>query len=501
MEKCRWAIGVILALVFLCWATSVPAGEEKTPPDEKAGAAGEAAFDMQETSLFDQKERAAITPYPMFGMQSASLSTEPAKEVKAYPKLMSKRPLYGSIVFNQNSAKPGSATRFYFVLDKSSAVEKAEEKAAQPRGDEPAVNKMKNQYDRLYFDFNHDLDLTNDAVVSPMKEPPKNLPRFIGSPPNAVFFDTINVPLGDDPKAKGQTVRVLPMMLSYGSGGRAVFMMAAARKGDVRLGKRAYSAMLFAQSGTMSRLDRPDTQLILTPVDGSKPTRSYSWMNTLGAIREADGEFYRISATPSGDKLTVRVVGGARGVFELSAGKKDVKPLGVVGLLRLKESMLLLGEMSYPMPSEQRATTATYLLPVGDYQPLILLVDYGDLQISLRADYTRGASKPVGSLAIRKDKPFVLDFATKPEVYFQAPPKEKTFKPGDEIRLAAMLRIPDKGLLIGGLDDMSKKIGEVKWMAEDGKQMTSPRYASLDPGVVITDSSGKKVAEGKMSFG
>ena len=38
-------------------------------------------------------------------------------------------------------------------------------------------------------------------------------------------------------------------------------------------------------------------------------------------------------------------------------------------------------------------------------------------------------------------------------------------------------------------------------MGADGKAMTVPRYASLDPDIAILDSSGKKVAEGKMPFG
>ena len=95
----------------------------------------------------------------------------------------------------------------------------------------------------------------------------------------------------------------------------------------------------------------------------------------------------------------------------------------------------------------------------------------------------------------------MLDFATKPEVTFQSPPEGKTFKLGEQIRLAAMLKIPDNGLLIAGLQDMSKKVGEMKYMGEDGKQVTVPRYTSLDPKVVITDSAGKKVAEGTMPFG
>ena len=190
-------------------------------------------------------------------------------------------------------------------------------------------------------------------------------------------------------------------------------------------------------------------------------------------------------------------------MFELSAGKKGVKPLGMAGILRMDNSMLLLGDFGYP-PSGERAQTAKFSLPVGDYQPLILNVDYGDLQVSLRNDYTRvvaPGSASLGKIEIRKDKPYVLDFSTKPEVFFQAPSQEKTFKPGDAIRLAAMMRIPERGFLIGGLDDMSKKVGEIRYGGEDGKLVTAPRYASLEPTVVITDSAGKKVAEGTMPFG
>jgi hypothetical protein len=504
MKKCRWAIGGMMVLVFLCWAASSPAADEKAAPDEKAAASGEAVFDMKEISLFDQKATAGIPQRPASGGQSTSLGDEPAKEVKAYPKLNSKHPLYGSIVFNRGARSSVPLTKFHFVLDESAATDKdkADDKAAKSDADKPAAEKPKRHYDRLYFDLNHDLDLTNDGVVSPMKDPPTLASRLTSGPRTSVVFDTINVPLGDDSKAKGQTVRMAPAMDFYETSGRGVltFMMGSARKGEIRLGKRAFNALLFA-SGGVGVLDRPNTQLVLTPVEGAK-TSSFSFLNTLGAIRCSDGEYYQISATPSGDKLTVRVFPGDRGAFELSAAKKDIKPLGMVGLLRWKDSMIPLGEFSYPMGS-QRATTAKYQLPAGDYQPLILLVDYGNLQVSLRSDYTRNASrgsKSAGGIEIRKDKPYVLDLTGKPEVNFQSPPQGKSFKPGDAIRLSAMIKIPEKSLLITGLNDMSKKVGEMRWV-EDGKPVTIPRYASLDPTVVITDSSGKKVAEGTMPFG
>jgi hypothetical protein len=523
MEKSRCAMGIVLALVLLCSATSGPAAEEKAAPN------GEAVFELKEVSLFDEKGGQANWQYPMFGMQEAAVNTQPAKEVKAYPKLNSKQPLYGSIVFSRNPERPRSAVKFYFVLDESKpakapaekAKKKADEKAAKKDAgtvvgsdgmgnllfmDVVAPEKItpsKYHYDRLYLDVNHDLDLTNDAVASPMKEAPKEMLRYMGDPQNSVVFDTMRVAVSDGSKADKREITVLPVSISVGPRTILMFMGASARKGEIRLGKKAYSAMLFSRQGVTGRLDGPETQLILTPLDGQKPARSYPWLDMLGTIRQADGEFYRTSATPSGDKLTVRPIGGERGVFELSAGKKGVKPLGMAGILRMENSMLLLGDFGYP-PSGERAQTAKFSLPVGDYQALILNVDYGDLQVSLRDDYTRVAtpgSKQPGKIEVRKDKPYVLDFSTKPEVFFQSPLQEKTFKPGDAVRLAAMMRLPERGFLIGGLDDMSKKIGETNYSGADGKMVTAPRYASLEPTVVISDSAGKKVAEGTMPFG
>jgi hypothetical protein len=64
MEKCRWAIGTVLALVLLCSASSSPAADDKPPSDQKAGS--EAVFDMKEVSLYEQKESENISPYAIF---------------------------------------------------------------------------------------------------------------------------------------------------------------------------------------------------------------------------------------------------------------------------------------------------------------------------------------------------------------------------------------------------------------------------------------------------
>ena len=63
-------------------------------------------------------------------------------------------------------------------------------------------------------------------------------------------------------------------------------------------------------------------------------------------------------------------------MLELSAGKRDLKELGLAGILQFKGAIFPLGEMSYPVPVE-RARVGKYRLPVGDYQPVTLNVDYG----------------------------------------------------------------------------------------------------------------------------
>lgn len=507
MNKQRWAIGATMALICLGLVPRSPAADEKTP------AADQSTFKMEEISLLDQTQDVAGSMPPMFGGITAALTASPAKEVKAYPKLNSKQPLYGFVVLNQDSGKPGVAPKYYFVFDQSPEAVKAAAKAAEKEPGEESNKKANNpaikitpadEYDLLYFDANHDMDLTNDAVVHLMKERPKIFARWLGNATNMRVFDAVTVSLGE-----GQSVRMVPMQWSYGVYGNnqnqvrgAVnFIATLARQGEIRLGKKAYKATLSQANGGLGRMDRPTSPLTLTPVDGPKQVQSYYWMNTLGTIREADGEFYNITASPNGDRLFVRPYSGERGVLEVSAGKRDIKEMGLTGILQSKGSMLPLGEMSYPLPVE-RARVAKYRLPVGEYQAMLLNVDYGRLQVSLRSNYNRPAvaGKMPGSIEIRKDKPFVLDFSEKAEMQFLNPPKGKVFKPGDAITLSAMLAIPEKSLQLSGLTDTSKKIGELKYMI-DGKPQTVPRYAPLEPEVVITNSAGKKLGGGKMPFG
>ena len=73
-------------------------------------------------------------------------------------------------------------------------------------------------------------------------------------------------------------------------------------------------------------------------------------------------------------------------------------------------------------------------------------------------------------IKIRKDKPFVFDFSNKPAVIFASLPKDKTYKPGDEIEVKAVLIDPVCNIMIRDLDDTGRRQGN----SADGKKQKLP---------------------------
>jgi hypothetical protein len=286
------------------------------------------------------------------------------------------------------------------------------------------------------------------------------------------------------------------------------FISTVARKGTIRLGEQEYTALLAQGHSITGRFDRPATALRLTPADAPKKPRSPYRVDLLCVMREVDGQLYDISATPTGDKLIVTPYRGESGVLEVGAGARDVEKLGAIGMfISERPSLLTLGEFG-ALPSPDVEKPRRHRLPVGDYAPMSLTVDVGRVQAQFYANHLgpdgSPDSQPKGpayTIKIRKDRPFVLDFSEKPNVVFTSPAKDQTFKPGDSIQLDAVLIDRELNLMIAGLHDTTRKEREMSFTMEGGEQMTIPRYASLDPTVVIADASGEEVASGKMPFG
>jgi hypothetical protein len=130
-------------------------------------------------------------------------------------------------------------------------------------------------------------------------------------------------------------------------------------------------------------------------------------------------------------------------------------------------------------------------VPVGDYLPEFLTLQFGRLQTELSQNYhsegkrqSRDGRPSVYGITIRKDRPFALNFTNKPNVMFTSPTTNQRVKTGDELQVMAVLVDPKLDIMIRRLADT-----------------TQLPILSLDPKVVITRLNGEKVARGVMPFG
>jgi hypothetical protein len=371
----------------------------------------------------------------------------------------------------------------------------------------PARMPKLSRYDRLYFDFNRDLDLTNDPVVKPMKEAPWNALPSYSDGGGKMVFDYLSVKFDCGPGIGTKPLQILPWFMASEDGehGAMFFVSTVAREGTIRIGKHGYMALLAQPYVITGRFDRPYTALYLTPLD-QREQPSYGGFDNdmLSTFRRVDGELYSISSTPLGDKITVKPYRGDLGLVQIGAGGRDIQDMAFSGSFRSATAALAVGREPAPTGQEKRIRECT--LPVGDYLPSYVSVEYGALRIAVSDNY-HSDGKPRDmerqrnyKIQVRKDKPYVLDFSNKPEVLFATPAKDQTFKPGDEVRVAAVLVDPVLDIMIRGLQDTKRSQKEILKYA-NGQQSSYERPLSLDPTVTITDSAGKTVSEGKMPFG
>ncbi len=459
--------------------------------------------------------------------QSALCRNVPNREVKKYPELKSKRPLYGSVTFDANyyfmSGETGTpAARAYdFVLDESGEAEAAEAAKNQKKdgdAEEPSLlqtltealkgpappsdrfRSTRYTYDRLYFDLDGDRDLTNDGVIQVTKEPIFAALSRMRQSPSICWFNELVVsfdfgaPLGKRP------FPLVPLVQIYGQDfGRVQFIPKMARTGKIRLAGEEYVVSLTQASTVSGRYDRPFVQLDVSPADSSSKAEPLLKSGLLGRMQVVDGQFLTLSASPLGDKLTIAPYRGDFGTFDLGTGGRTITERGVAGQLYGRSTMVLLGESSSAAPE---TLLPHHKVPVGDYRLPSLIARYGRIRFSARMIANADASSGPGfAVEIRKDKPYVLELSGKPEAKFVSPKEGQEFKPGDRVHIAAMLTEPWQGMQITGLWDATKKEKSLSYVVDGGRVVTVPRYAQLDPTIVIRNSAGEEVASGKMPFG
>ena len=525
-----WII-VLLALGVL--GPPVASSAENPKESQAEDAAAKAVFPMQEISLVKLLRLSPDLSGELTRGGRAGNQKEPFSEVKAYPELRSKKPVYGLIRVGSDPLVRDSGTPVYFVIDESG--EKPPEKKPEPKEPEkkeesildtlgaalglktndkpvpPKLPELKNTYDRLYVDLNGDLDLTNDPPVTPQKTPPGELVVRYSSILQCVVFDEISVPADFGEELGKRPVRLIPRLQIQEYKGEEYpavgFIAATVRHGDIKLGKEAYKAILAQRYVITGRYDLPSTGLLMT--SSSNPNARSSWWggDQLSAMRPAGDTYYTTSTTPLGDKLIVERYQGPMGVLKIGPGDRKIENLSIQGSLHTKENVSVpVGRLSGGRGSSLEPVSECKL-PVGDYIPDYVSIEYGDLRFSISENYhSDGKGMAIDrdawvyGIKIREDKPFVWDFSNKPEVMFTSPAKDQTYQPGDEVSVKGVLIDPKLTIMIRRLNDAGRM--EEKTVDQgNGQTYTYKQQASLDPQVTITDASGKQIAEGPMPFG
>ena len=430
-------------------------------------------FKLREISVFEQGEDNFLRG------QTAPTHDEPFAEVKNYPVFVSKKPIYGSVRFAADYGQTNGGLLFYFAIDESQGTGKG--------------------YDRLYFDLNRDLDLRNDSVVMPQRRPPEHASLGYSDIKQQVLFDLLSINFDFGP-AGTRPVKLMPRLTVsvYGKEEykQASFVRTRLYEGDITLGGEWYQARLGDDYTIRGRLDQPGTALILNTKDRNR--RMYWWGgDRLMAAHKVQGRFFTFSASSTGEELTVRPYQGDLGTFEIGPGGREITNLSVTGSLVAQALAVPVGgefgESASPAPARRCQ------LPVGDYLPNYISVDFGRLRLEISENYhsegkprNRAGREHVYGLTVRKDQPCVLDFSNKPDVMFASPSQDQRFKPGDSVEVKAVLVDSKLDFMIRGLEDTTRK--------SSGAQSRG-RYLSLDPKVIITRANGEKVAEGVMPFG
>ena len=397
-------------------------------------------------------------------------SEEPDVSVKAYAVFKSQKPLYGSVRFAGEFGVPDSGIEYHFAVDESAGTSKG--------------------YDRLYFDLNHDLDLTNDTPFVPLKNPPDGAKLSYSSLEREICFKYLNVNFDFGSEGR-RPMEIMPRLMIYNSGYmQMAFVTTEAHKGRIKIAGQKYDVLLGHNYLISGWFDRPWTALHLIPNGVSFRQPSWSGADRLMAIHKIDQTYYRFSATPAGNKLMVQPYEGDFGTFEVGPGGRDISKMGIRGSLLSRDIAVAVGgDLELGWPGETRISR----VPVGDYLTDSMSISLGSLRVSISNNYhsdgkPRDMDRPkLYVIKIRKDEPCIFDFSNEPDVMFASPAKEHRVRLGEELQVKAVLTDPKLDIMIRRLDDTG----------------TEQKYksTSLDPKVIITRADGDKVAEGVMPFG
>jgi len=431
--------------------------------------AAERVFDLEEVSTCDVAGQ--IPPFAQG--HSATYTKEPSPDVRAYPVLKSDKPVYGWTQFGSFIEEANPALLCHFVADESGG---------------PGTG-----YDRLYVDTNGDRDLSNDAPVSPRKDVPEELLLRYTSIAGQVLFEDVGIPLPRGSEGL-QPMMFTPRLLLIKGGAMFSFVPAKARRGRIEIEGQEYDVVLGQTHPVCGWFDHPETGYCLTgPIlPGAKP--SQSGVGALMTMLRVGETYYRFSARPMGDKLTVRQYDGPMGEFEIGGGHKfETADLTVIGSLQSRDAVI-------------GVTEAKSRIPAGDYFFASMEVSRGALRFAIsRNDHTDGGFRsrlyhvPACPIRIRDGERFLLDFTNPSRILFADPPKDHRVKLGERMFVEAVLAD-------SVLDFVVSNFSVAPQPPADGAPQpagTSARVRRtvLNPSVTISRANGEVADEGVMSYG
>ncbi|UCG55777.1 MAG: hypothetical protein JSU70_13000 [Phycisphaerales bacterium] len=479
MEKREWTVGLLSAVIFALLAVC--------GCDSKSDAPDVITVAMEEISTFDIPQRNHMDLAK--GVWGRSTG-EPSEQVKRYPELRTDKPVYGKLpVYGdlENVVKT-----LYWVVEESAGPGKG--------------------YDTLYVDRNNDLDLTNDEPLSAQESPPQGAEVKEEYVERQTWFSpfTLEFEHGDN---GSHSVEIMPRLRFGEDSARMYFVPTKARKGRFALVGKDFDVYLScdAYDAIRGRLNDPLCSFFLVNDDDPRTPATWEWAEFLCAMRRIGGIWYQFSATVRGDKVTATKYKGDFGTFEIGAGKRAFKNLGINGpLFSCDHRAVLAGGEVDEAGAKDMARSCR--LPTGDYVLAIAWIQYGPLSIQVSQNYhidgrRRAKIHPklafdqwVYGITIRKDRPFVLDFSNEPEVLFAEPTSAQRFKTGEEVKVMAVLIDPVLDIMIRRLIDTRQKV-PYEYARRDGSKVSGEEDRSLDPKVVVTRLDGTVVAEGIMPFG
>jgi len=463
-----WRFLTAGSLVLLCLLLIVMAFGCKEKTEEQAR---QFVFNLKEISSFKVPER----NYMNFARGIyAWPKDEPFEEVKRYPELRTDKPLYGELpVYSdlRNVVKT-----LYWVVDESAGPGKG--------------------YDILYVDRNNDLDLGNDEPLTFQESPPKGAVLKNGYMKNQRCFSpfTLEFENGDN---GSHSIEIMPRLWFNDDSPRLNFVPTKVRKGRFALAGKKFDVYLGYDSLRV-KLNDPLCSFFLVNEDNPETPATWEWAESLRAMHKIGSSWYQFSATARGDKVTATRYEGDFGTFELGAGNRGFKNLGLKGSLYSSDHRgLVAGGKIDEAGAKDLARSCR--LPTGDYVLANTTIQYGPLSIHISQNYHNDGQRRakiyprlafeqwIYGIKIRKEQPFVLDFSNEPEVLFVQPTSAQRFKPGEEVKVMAVLIDPVLDIMIRRLNDTRQKVTK-----ED---------LSFDPKVVVTRLDGTVVAEGVMPFG